>query len=203
MAISTTGELASCVIGFLVLMCHRAPDRTPHETTDHQVRSEPPHGPQTLSTSASDVNQTDNGQGGTRTAGKLIEFPFEPHQVTLEGLLRAETRLGPPNYGETPDVDQRITVYVLHLSVPITAGTNSSLSELNDSPVPNVDALQVSFLAELRELSVQPHDPIVLCGVLSKQQLARDFYPIVLREAVPCSGPQPPETGEQTDVAPH
>lgn len=106
-------------------------------------------------------------------------YPFEPETVVLRGTLRSEERWGPPNYGETPEQDAIVAVWVLRLPEPITAGTPSTLSEVNTKPVPDVTEVQVQF-AE----GVEPEPgPVEVTGKLGVKTTGADYLDVVLRES--------------------
>ncbi|RZM71263.1 hypothetical protein C3B51_22735 [Pseudoalteromonas rubra] len=71
------------------------------------------------------------------------EYPYEPNVVCLNGKLVKEIKYGAPNYGETPDIDKKTTIYVLVLNSKITVGTNESLSEVNTDVFHDVKYLQL------------------------------------------------------------
>ncbi len=113
------------------------------------------------------------------------EYPFEPELVELEGVFEREKHFGPPNYGETPQEDILLTVYVLNLNSPITAGTADTLSELNTVPVTNVKKVQVGFIdREATEKRIEKIDNLIgktvrLRGSLSTGITGYHFYRIL------------------------
>ena len=106
-------------------------------------------------------------------------YPFDL-TVKLKGVLEQEQRFGAPNYGESPDMDERLKVYVLGLKVPVVVGTQDTLSELNDAVVTDVDKVQVVFLNGWPRTNLLGN-VVELRGVLSKAIWGREFYPVVLR----------------------
>ncbi len=40
-------------------------------------------------------------------------YEYEPEVVTLKGTLITSTAYGPPNYGETPEKDEKVNYFVL------------------------------------------------------------------------------------------
>lgn len=106
-------------------------------------------------------------------------YPYEPEVVELEGILEQEPKFGAPNYGESPETDERLNIYVLSLKQPIIVGTSDTLSELNDRPVVNVSKVQVAFLGGSKAIANKlVGDFVVLRGSLSKRIWGREFYPI-------------------------
>lgn len=112
-------------------------------------------------------------------AGASDNYPYEPEIVELEGVLVQEQRFGSPNYGETPEIDERLNIYALSLKMPITVGTRDSLSELNDTIVSDVDKIQVDFVNDVPKAELAGK-AVILQGTLSKSIWGREFYPVVL-----------------------
>lgn len=112
-------------------------------------------------------------------AGASDNYPYEPEIVELEGVLVQERRFGSPNYGETPEIDERLKIYVLSLKMPITVGTRDSLSELNDAIVSDVDKIQIDFVNDVPKTELAGK-AVILQGTLSKSIWGREFYPVVL-----------------------
>lgn len=108
-------------------------------------------------------------------------YPFEPNIVELEGFLTREERYGPPNFGESPATDQRVLIFVLKLKNPITVGTESSLSEINDEIVMGITDIQVVFDKNSKFDIPDVNANVKLKGILSKQISSHDFYQVVLR----------------------
>ncbi|MDP1932862.1 MAG: hypothetical protein Q8L60_15530 [Gammaproteobacteria bacterium] len=119
-------------------------------------------------------------QIGCSTAATEI-YPYEPAIVQLQGVLELEEKFGPPNFGEFPETDQRLNIYVLNLIRPIHVGTPDSLSELNDRPIENVSRIQVIFQNNSSDIISLIGETIVLEGSLSKQLSSHDFYPVQFR----------------------
>lgn len=117
-------------------------------------------------------------------ATDVTAYPFEPAIVVVSGVLEKEVKFGPPNYGETPEVDRQVTVYVLKLSTPINVGTNKEAGEVGGgAPVIGVRELQIVFSTHSLGFERSVGSLVAVSGRLSAQQLGQDFYPIVLREA--------------------
>jgi hypothetical protein len=69
---------------------------------------------------------------------------YEPAVVELEGRLISEERFGPPNFGETPEIDARIRVVVLRLNDVIDVVGNPS-DALNATTERDVVEVQLVF----------------------------------------------------------
>ncbi len=109
-------------------------------------------------------------------------YPYEPTIVELKGVLEQEQKFGPPNFGESPETDEHIAIYVLRLNSPINVGTENTLSDVNDSKVLGISKIQVIFLGSTDKLASKlTGKPVTLHGSLSKQISSHDYYAIVLR----------------------
>jgi hypothetical protein len=106
--------------------------------------------------------------------------PLWPDKVQFSGVLRAEKKFGPPGYGETPDRDQRLTIYILHLSTPetICGGFDGNLErpEMKD-----VRRLQLVGRIDRDFLEHNLGNRIWVWGTLSHRTWATDFTSIILR----------------------
>lgn len=72
---------------------------------------------------------------------------YEPDIVEVVGRIVFEERYGPPNYGETPELDTKELVPVLHLehsiSVEPRPGTSENLARLR-----GIDRIQIQLNTE-------------------------------------------------------
>lgn len=69
---------------------------------------------------------------------------FEPDSVALDGVLHHTMRYGPPNFGETPRVDQPIRVPILRLNHAI-AVCGDPTSDVNRDTVRAITQIQLIF----------------------------------------------------------
>jgi hypothetical protein len=67
---------------------------------------------------------------------------YEPHVVRVTGKLVTEPHFGPPNFGETPDEDQKLDVPVLLLSHAVDV-CGDPTSATDQDTVRNVQKVQV------------------------------------------------------------
>ena len=68
--------------------------------------------------------------------------------VTLSGIVTQQTFFGPPNFGETPEIDRRETQAVLMLAAPICVKANSEEdAERNQLQVTLVPRIKISLNA--------------------------------------------------------
>ena len=129
------------------------------------------------------------GAGGCSTDSRVL--PYEPEVVEVAGTLETEIRFGPPNYGESPANDQRLTIYVLSLEEPIDVGTPESLSEANDAQVADVSRIQLIIPPGYCTMEALIGSPARLRGTLFKRVSSRHFYPVLLsvEQKHSCSAP--------------
>ena len=115
--------------------------------------------------------------GGCAPGNDLL--PYEPEVVELEGVLEREHRYGPPNYGESPEIDRSLTVYTFSIREPIDVGRPDTLSEVNDSPVREVSKVHVVVSDEACDADLEIGKTVRLRGALSKQTSGHHFYPVL------------------------
>ncbi len=80
----------------------------------------------------------------TKTPRILTCVHYDPEIVTLNGKLITVPKYGPPNFGESPETDARLSVPILVLSRPVDV-CGDSTSEINTSSFHGVKELQVIF----------------------------------------------------------
>jgi hypothetical protein len=68
----------------------------------------------------------------SRAAGKQCFQESTPIRVT--GTVNKQTFLGPPNFGETPKTDHRVTVYVFHFDQPQLPCELSEFDNIDHEP---------------------------------------------------------------------
>lgn len=107
-------------------------------------------------------------------------WPPEPASVTLEGRVRAETRYGPPGYGESPETDSRIRIHLLELPAPIDVC-------LENAPDNHGGPRRALGLREIHLVGLPPDQLAGLVGQrvrvrgsLVYAAWAHDFTPVVL-----------------------
>lgn len=101
---------------------------------------------------------------------------YEPAEVELTGTLALVGRFGPPNFGETPAVDERISVPVLILTAPVSICADST-SDTNNEALPVVDSVQLVRDDALLRLVGRS---IVVRGRLSRAVTGRHYFPALL-----------------------
>jgi len=106
--------------------------------------------------------------------------PLWPVPVRLTGVLRAEQRLGPPGYGETPKQDEKISIFVLHLNTAIDVCADRT----PDNPQPVLKAvkvLQVTGKLDLDRAKRQIGLQTILFGTLYRRAWGSDFTEVLIR----------------------
>ncbi|MDR2868234.1 MAG: DUF4431 domain-containing protein [Bacteroidales bacterium] len=69
-------------------------------------------------------------KGGNILVGSEDSFCYDFTTVyTIEGILSLEKFYGPPNYGETPEIDKEEMCYIITLRDPICILINDTLGE--------------------------------------------------------------------------
>jgi len=105
--------------------------------------------------------------------------PLWPSAVHLSGIVRTEERFGPPGYGEMPDQDARLTIYILELdeAQDICAGSQGGepVSAMN-----HVRRLQLAGSVHPAILRSHVGRRIQVNGSLSHQVWGTDFTAMIL-----------------------
>lgn len=104
---------------------------------------------------------------------------YEPERVELRGHLVFQEEFGPPNFGETPEIDQKLLVPVLELAHPISIRGNEN-DELNSETLLDVRRVQLNFgESEIyRELvGVE----VVVNGTISRAVSGHHFTEVVMQ----------------------
>jgi hypothetical protein len=102
---------------------------------------------------------------------------YEPATVILSGRLMTVQEYGPPNFGETPDKDERISVPLLALTRPIDV-CGDSASELNSETERGVRELQL--LGVKQSEGEYDNRSVRIVGRLSHAQTGYHFTKVLL-----------------------
>lgn len=101
-------------------------------------------------------------------------LPLEHSSVAASGVLTSDIRFGPPGYGETPERDAQITIYLLNLAEPqvICPGP--------DGGIIKVDRVQLK--GTLSPTMLRPHvgRRITVQGTLSRKVWGTDYTDVIL-----------------------
>lgn len=117
------------------------------------------------------------------------ECPSEPQPVQLMGRLVSEERFGPPGYGETPDRDARVEIYVLALDQPRDICPETDPSRRREWLV-DVDRIQVTGPRSATELKRYVGARVAVTGILDRAVWGGDFTPVVMRAShIAAAGP--------------
>jgi uncharacterized protein DUF4431 len=101
---------------------------------------------------------------------------YEPHVVRLVGRLITEPHYGPPNFGETPDEDEKLDIPVLQLAHAVDV-CGESASEIDQDTVRNVENVQI--VASRIKLKAFAGQDVTVTGRLY-EALAANHYTKVL-----------------------
>lgn len=110
---------------------------------------------------------------------------YGPAKVELIGTLLVKQEYGPPNFGENPDTDQKVQIYVLHLSVPVDIKADSN-PESNDPDTDNysgVRDIQVFFLESAPKTDVIKtfiNKKIRVSGSLFEKTSPGDYMDVIM-----------------------
>lgn len=146
------------------------------EPTRHERRSATQESARSRSVTGQLPPDSQNGAVHSTSHGCLEVWPST---VQLAGILRAEERLGPPGYGESPEQDERITIYLLVLD---EAEDVCAESGGNQSPLKtDVRNLQLTGNLDLGVLRRNIGGHVLIYGSLFHRSWGTDFTDVVLR----------------------
>jgi hypothetical protein len=104
---------------------------------------------------------------------------YEPEIVRLGGVLTIQEKYGPPNYGETPSIDQRVDVPILRLSRPVDVCADPR-SEVNVESFSKIIEVQLVFSAAGQRYENYAGRDVVVTGTLSQALTGRQYTKVVL-----------------------
>lgn len=85
---------------------------------------------------------------GMQSAWAASCLHYGAPQSTLTGVVTQQTFFGPPNFGETPEIDKRETQYVLMLAEPICVNASDDEdAEQNQLQVTLVPRIKIGLKA--------------------------------------------------------
>ncbi len=110
-------------------------------------------------------------------------YEYEGSGISLIGVIDEVTRYGPPNYGENPETDQKLTYYYLKLETPINVRGNPD-SSLNRDTLTGVKLIQLVTLPHenLKGIELKQYlgRRVEICGKLFQAHSGRHFTPVVM-----------------------
>lgn len=104
-----------------------------------------------------------------------IECLTAGERVTLEGIVVEKEVYGPPNFGETPDVDERRRVKVLVSREPLEICAGSP-EEVDIVPIHGVREVQLVDYIPAAQRGTQ----VSIEGTLQRAQNAYHYTPVIL-----------------------
>ena len=104
---------------------------------------------------------------------------YEPAVVELRGTLTEVTKLGPPNYGEDPETDERLEIPVLQLSKSINV-KGDPYDQTNNATFTGVGEVQLIFLSADEQYRDLTGREVVVEGTLSEAMTGHHFTKVVM-----------------------
>lgn len=113
---------------------------------------------------------------------KNRNFFYEPSVSEIQGKLTFNSFYGPPNYGETPEIDMLERVWILNLDILINVHqVKSRLSEGEfNSTLYNIDRIQLSNARDRINLSEYENRIIKIKGTLWEANTGHHFTPVLM-----------------------
>ena len=93
-------------------------------------------------------------------------YDYQPHVVSLTGILRKYTSYEPPGYSETPSIGRHDTTYVLESRVPISIkgtkdfDTERGISNIAVTGAPGLYSTFAEAVGRIVELNGVLHQPL-------------------------------------------
>jgi len=103
---------------------------------------------------------------------------YEPVVVELVGVLHLTQQFGPPNFGETPEVDSVISVPLLTLTAPINVRGDSTAT-LNNETYEQVAEIQLVVSPE-SDLSSLVDQRVTVAGTLFQKHTGHHFADVLM-----------------------
>ena len=105
---------------------------------------------------------------------------YYPAVSRLQGKLTKISKFGKPTYGENPEKDEKVEVFVLILQTPVRVKARAT-SSVNNESVSNVSFVQVIFPPEVdRNYSKHLDKDIVVAGTLVRGHKGEHFTDVVM-----------------------
>jgi hypothetical protein len=104
---------------------------------------------------------------------------YAPTEVRLVGIVRVESRYGPPNFGEDPDHDSKLRIPVLVLDGPIDVRADPA-DELNRDSADGVAEVQIISGQRVPNLLPCEGVRVAAVGTLETGILPSNFTKVVL-----------------------
>jgi len=106
-------------------------------------------------------------------------YKYEPEVVNLEGVIKISTNFGPPNYGETPEIDKKVTIYILELNSPINVLGDPN-DELNLSSFTNISNIQIALYKYKNDIKNKINKKVIIKGTLFQGVTGHHYTDILI-----------------------
>ena len=114
-------------------------------------------------------------------------IPVPPGPLRLSGTLAQEQRLGPPGYGESPDKDEHLTIYLLDLREPFMVCALDDRARVSNT-VHRIKAMQLNGNVDPGQIRVGA--TVTVFGTVEYQEASHDFTEVVVRvDSIPALRP--------------
>lgn len=108
-------------------------------------------------------------------------YEYEPKIVTLRGTLIVKSGYGPPNYGETPEKDEKVRYHVLKLDEPINVKgdpNNVSYAETFE----RISEIQIVIWSEnIKKVTNKINKKIMIKGTLFPRHTGHHYTDILIK----------------------
>lgn len=110
------------------------------------------------------------------------DYGYDPAVATISGTLIEKQFYGRPNYGETPETDEKVMVYILKPDYPVNvlAAPGQPDPETADKTIRNVEEIQVYSTNKNVNLSKKLNQKVTLKGVLFIGRTGGQYTKVVM-----------------------
>lgn len=107
-------------------------------------------------------------------------LPLDNKKISLEGLLKSETVMGPPGYGENPESDSKETIYLLN--VPPQSVNVQTIDPLSGKAlITSYDRFQIVISPEtIKTLPPLLNQKVIIKGALFEASSGHHHTPILI-----------------------
>ena len=118
-------------------------------------------------------------ESGLSESGGGSRLCYEPCVVKLTGQLVTAEEFGPPNFGENPDTDSKVVIYLLKLQKPISV-RNDPQSRINVDSLENVKEIQLEFSRPLQDYRRFLKKNIIVRGKLFEAHTGHHYRKVLM-----------------------
>lgn len=112
-------------------------------------------------------------------------FYLEPERAVISGTIQRKSVYGAPNYGETPEKDENLSILVLQTEKPISIYPSEMFPDPEFTESTEIGIIEIQIYSANHDLNLETllNKKVSLEGVLQTARAAHQFTPIVMEVA--------------------